>query len=122
MPWNTSVSPRMILEDIARVFPKGELRPTFFRYRELGGHHGLETIRRCFGQWSQAVHAWEHDALLDEPAPSEEKPRECLRCDRSFLSAWAGERLCHRCREYMAKESYEKEYVMASPKILGVRW
>jgi hypothetical protein len=33
-----------------------------------------------------------------ESPPSEPKPRRCLRCRGPFQSAWAGERICPRCK------------------------
>lgn len=38
-------------------------------------------------------------ATQNEPeAPDPPKDRECLRCRVTFLSSWAGERICSRCR------------------------
>ena len=30
--------------------------------------------------------------------PEEHKGRDCLMCRESFLSAWAGERVCPKCK------------------------
>ena len=35
----------------------------------------------------------------------EEKPRKCLVCHEHFLSAWAGERVCRRCKSSSAWRS-----------------
>jgi hypothetical protein len=37
----------------------------------------------------------EHDELH---RPGEEKMRKCLICKTAFQSAWAGERVCRRCK------------------------
>ena len=43
------------------------------------------------------------DAPITNPdetieATPEPKARECLRCNAEFSSAWAGERICSRCK------------------------
>jgi hypothetical protein len=44
----------------------------------------------------------EHAAAFDEHdeshRPGEEKTRKCLICKTAFQSAWAGERVCRRCK------------------------
>jgi len=38
-----------------------------------------------------------------EPSPMhKEKTRRCLVCSEDFLSAWAGERVCKKCRSSTA--------------------
>ncbi len=34
----------------------------------------------------------------EEQPEREEKERKCLVCNRMFVSEWAGERVCKRCR------------------------
>lgn len=37
--------------------------------------------------------------IREDSAPSNrEKLRRCLGCGEEFLSAWAGERICRKCR------------------------
>ena len=36
---------------------------------------------------------------------AETKVRRCLKCKRSFLSAWAGERICRPCKSTEAWRS-----------------
>jgi hypothetical protein len=38
------------------------------------------------------------DLLFDAPADIKPKQRECLRCQSTFESQWAGERICARCK------------------------
>jgi len=38
------------------------------------------------------------DAPTDRPAPDVPKTRQCLRCRTGFVSKWAGERICSRCK------------------------
>lgn len=38
------------------------------------------------------------DAPTDLPAPDVAKMRQCLRCRTGFVSNWAGERICSRCK------------------------
>jgi hypothetical protein len=42
----------------------------------------------------------ESDPLELDDAPSQDRPkiRKCLRCATEFESAWAGERICKRCK------------------------
>ena len=35
---------------------------------------------------------------IDEPRPDVPKTRRCLRCEATFQSQWAGERICSRCK------------------------
>ena len=37
---------------------------------------------------------YEQDVRRDD----ERKTRQCLVCKDSFLSEWAGERICHKCK------------------------
>lgn len=34
----------------------------------------------------------------DDQPPAETTPRRCLRCQAPFESAWAGERVCAKCK------------------------
>ncbi|HEY9568061.1 MAG TPA: hypothetical protein VIR38_08215 [Thalassobaculum sp.] len=38
----------------------------------------------------------------DETAEAAPKQRRCLRCEAAFQSAWAGERICSRCKSSSA--------------------
>lgn len=38
------------------------------------------------------------DEVLEPTAVHIAKARQCLRCGTSFSSAWAGERICGRCK------------------------
>ncbi len=38
------------------------------------------------------------DAPSDRPADDAPKLRKCLRCQATFHSEWAGERICSRCK------------------------
>lgn len=42
------------------------------------------------------------DELVEEPPVPTAKERSCLRCSTIFLSAWAGERVCPRCKSTAA--------------------
>jgi len=47
----------------------------------------------------------EAEILEDEEGPSAAevaKERSCLRCSTRFMSAWAGERVCPRCKQSSA--------------------
>ncbi len=35
---------------------------------------------------------------MDEPRTDVPKTRRCLRCETTFQSQWAGERICSRCK------------------------
>ena len=50
------------------------------------------------------------------------KQRVCLRCPKTFLSTWSGHRICPRCHEYLAKVSYEQEYTLVVPNVIGGSW
>jgi hypothetical protein len=49
----------------------------------------------CRGVPEDAAGFDEHDDLH---RPGEEKTRKCLICKTAFHSAWAGERVCRRCK------------------------
>ena len=36
--------------------------------------------------------------LVADKSPDRPKVRDCLRCSKSFDSAWSGERICKRCK------------------------
>ena len=40
----------------------------------------------------------EHEPLEEEEQSDTSKTRQCLMCGDKFESAWAGERICRRCR------------------------
>mgnify|MGYP001463186439 CR=1 FL=1 len=39
------------------------------------------------------------DAERDDERDDERKTRQCLVCKDSFLSEWAGERICRKCKQ-----------------------
>ena len=61
---------------------------------------GREAYAR--GSRSRQDDEFDLDGDLDaRPAPTA-KERRCLRCSTTFLSAWAGERVCPRCKSTAA--------------------
>ena len=100
MPSGQRVTPSMILHDLDRLFPKGS-HPSFFQYKDQGGQYCLTSVEQCFHTWSNCLFAWTHDLVPDDVPEPVQKQRQCLRCDKSFLSYGPGHRLCTSCREYM---------------------
>ena len=45
------------------------------------------------------------DLPAEERPPDTVKTRRCLRCDGTFESEWAGERICPRCKSSAAWRS-----------------
>ena len=58
------------------------------------GKHGTQQHRR----FDSPAYGTLDRTKLDLPDPDPVVERDCLRCGRSFLSQWRGNRLCPACR------------------------
>ena len=112
MPHGKQVTRHMILHDMLQVLPSADLKPSFLLYQALGGRYRYTTIVAELESWSAAVVAWRARMRRQIPTPAAvAQTRACLRCDRAFLSTWAGHRLCDPCRERDVREpGYERVY------------
>lgn len=57
--------------------------------------NGGEMCQYCRDKWAVSPHNPEH-------TDKERKMRKCLTCRELFLSEWAGNRICARCKEHEA--------------------
>ena len=79
----------------AEPAPKGPRRGAPGRRRcGTRGVHG----RRGAAARGRAVSTYEKHTKPPPDRPGGAKPRKCLRCRADFVSAWAGERICRRCK------------------------
>ncbi len=81
----------------------GNLRPIGNDVSSLKEHAG--TFADCHGAAGGDIANVREERDDDEIRREEEKIRKCLICKTPFPSAWAGERVCRRCKSTSAWRS-----------------
>ena len=80
-------------------------------------------LMRAKHQKKQSVHPQKERAEFEEsdlhlPVADPPRPRICLSCGQNFLSQWAGERVCPRCKQssaWRAGLSYKSAKLRSRP-------
>lgn len=88
-----NINPEELLENVRRVIEEHGKQSTTYRYF---GKHSLQTVLNYFGPtWEDVLELVSNNNLVK----STKKERNCLKCNKKFLSQGIENRICATCKE-----------------------